>query len=240
MNKNSSIRVLKKEIIRVLERSGDYNELLRISGGSLLTVINGLFSFLYHKDPVIKWNAVNAMGEAVSALAEKEAEPARNIIRRLMWNLNDESGGIGWGSAEAMGEILARSSILAKEYVRILFSYARKDGSFQENFLMQRGVLWGIGRFCEAWPEIADLSAAEYIMPFLYSDDAFVRGFAVRIMGSLMAEIAKERITELKNDKSPVQIFLKGILTNTCVKELAEEAVVRINTCSNMQAGSLT
>jgi hypothetical protein len=58
-------------------------------------VINTLFSFLYNSDPAIKWNAATAMGAAVARLAHEDTESARVIIRRLMWNLNDESGGIG-------------------------------------------------------------------------------------------------------------------------------------------------
>jgi len=53
------------------------------------------------------------MGRVVSSLAEKDMESARVVMRRLMWNLNEESGGIGWGCPEAMGETMARSAPLA-------------------------------------------------------------------------------------------------------------------------------
>jgi hypothetical protein len=46
------------------------------------------------------------MGEVMAHLADKDMESARVIMRRLMWSLNDESGGIGWGAPEAMGEIV--------------------------------------------------------------------------------------------------------------------------------------
>ena len=59
------------------------------------------------------------MGALVFSLAEQDMESARVVMRRLMWNLNDESGGIGWGSPEAMGEIMARHSGLAEEYSKI-------------------------------------------------------------------------------------------------------------------------
>ena len=173
--KKESFRALKIKTHSILESSCDYNDLLELSGGSLIRLINLLFSFLYHKNPVIKWNAVTAMGSAVSALAETDMESARNIIRRLMWNLNDESGGIGWGSVEAMGEILSKNKDLALEYSSVLLSYARKDGNFQEHELMQRGVLWAIGRFCQAWPELLEETAIKHIMPFLESEDAHVR-----------------------------------------------------------------
>jgi hypothetical protein len=234
-NKNSrdrkgSIRALKNTVGRAIEHSAHYHVLLELSGGSPISLINALFSFLYHKDPVIKWNAVTAMGKAVSTLAETDMESARNIIRRLMWNLNDESGGIGWGSAEAMGEILVRNSRLAREYAPVLLSYTMEEGNFQEHPLMQRGVLWGIGRLYEEAPEMAVTSAVEYILPFLKSVDPFVRGYAAWIMGSLKAEIAKAVLEEMIADESPVQIFYKENLIETSVKGLAEKALTSIKT----------
>jgi HEAT repeat protein len=226
--KKDSIRALKKQILRILESSCEYHDLLKLSGGSLLRIINTLFSFLYHRNPVVKWNAVSAMGSAVSDLEEYDIESARNIIRRLMWNLNDESGGIGWGSVEAMGDILAKNRTLALEYWPVLLSYAREDGNFQEHEFMQRGVLWGIGRFCQSWPELPGDDAVKHIMPFLESEDEHVRGFAAWIMGYLKAEESMPRLEELKSDESIVQIFMEEKLIDTKVKDLAEEALIRI------------
>ena len=55
------------------------------------------------------------MGAVVAHLAEKDMESARVVMRRLMCSLNDESGGIGWGAPEAMGEIIASHEGLASE-----------------------------------------------------------------------------------------------------------------------------
>ncbi|MEA3417440.1 MAG: hypothetical protein U9R02_15080 [Thermodesulfobacteriota bacterium] len=60
------------------------------------------------------------MGVVVSNLADHDMESARVIMRRLIWNLNDESGGIGWGSPEAMGEIMARNNRLALPFTHKL------------------------------------------------------------------------------------------------------------------------
>ena len=54
-------------------------------------VINPLFSFLYNGDEAVKWAAVTAICVIVAKLADKDFESARVIMRRLIWNLNDES-----------------------------------------------------------------------------------------------------------------------------------------------------
>jgi len=117
-------------------------------------VINPLFSFLYNNDEQIRWLTVSAMGAVVANLADKDMEEARIIMRRLMWNLNDESGGIGWGSPEAMGEILACHEGLAKEYAKILMSYTMEEGNYLEHEILQCGLLWGIGRLSQVRPKL--------------------------------------------------------------------------------------
>ena len=190
-------------------------------------VINPLLSFLHNGEPRIKWSAVTAMGAVVAGLANEDIEAARVIMRRLMWNLNDESGGIGWGSPEVMGEILACHETLAREYARILISYARKDGNFQEHELMQRGVLWGIGRLAQARPDLAK-NAGPYLMPYLESPDATVRGVAAWIIGLLGVGEARPGLEQLKEDDSELQVYIGRRLLRRRVNRLAEEALKRL------------
>jgi hypothetical protein len=147
-------------------------------------VINPLFSFLHHTDQDIKWAAIKAMGAIVAGMADADMESARVIVRRLMWNLNDESGGIGWGSPEAMGEILANHERLAEEYAHVLLSYARKDGNYLELPVLQRGLLWGIKRLSEVRPHLVQ-EAAPYLSTYLQSGDAEVRELAEQVLNTL-------------------------------------------------------
>lgn len=110
--------------------------------------VNPLISFFCDHDAVLRWRSVSALGAVVARLADKDRESARVVMRRLMWSLNDESGGIGWGAPEAMGEITARHAGLAGEFGHILLSYVREDCNYLEHAVLQRGVLWG----ADAWP----------------------------------------------------------------------------------------
>jgi len=217
-------RRLKQRVGMLLE-SSDFSSMLReLRNFPARKVINSLFSFLYHSNDQMKWHAVTMMGTLVAELAEQNMESARVILRRLMWNLNDESGGIGWGSAEAMGEILANHKGLATEYANILISYIRKDGNFQENELMQRGVLWGIARLAQARPKLA-LDAAAHVMPFLSSPDPAKRGLAVRITALLRAGEARDALLHLRYDESEFSIYLDGSLLRCSVSEMAQWAL---------------
>ncbi len=68
--------------------------------------------------------AAEGMGFAVAGVyAHDGPESARNIVRRFIWHMNEESGNAGWGVPVAFAEVLAACPPLAEEYHTILFSY---------------------------------------------------------------------------------------------------------------------
>lgn len=217
-------RALKQEIYNLL-KSADFDrafqELCQLPSRK---VINPLFSFLHNTNQDVKWAAVEAMGAIVAKMADEDMESARGIMRRLMWNLNDESGGIGWGSPEAMGEILANHEGLAKEYAHILISYTRKDGNYLEHEILQRGLLWGIGRLCQVRPYLMQ-DAAPYLAPYLKSPDATVRGLATWVVGLLGLKEARSWLQRHKNDKSQIQIYMKRSLITCRVMDMVKQAL---------------
>ena len=182
-------------------------------------VINPLFSFFYNPDELVKWRAVTAAGVVVTRLAHSHMESARVIMRRLIWNLNDESGGIGWGSPEAMGEIMARHEGLAGEYYQILISYIMPEGNYIEHEMLQRGVLWGLGRLAHERPGLIAPSAA-LLCPYLTSNDPHIRGLAAWSAALFDCRETNLILKNLKNDHTVVAVYLNTDLTETTIGEL--------------------
>ena len=145
-------------------------------------LVGHLFSHFYHKNERVKFRSIAAMGTLGARVGKKNMEKARIILRRIMWNLNDESGGIGWGSPEAMGEILCQSPKLALEFNSILFSYLDPGGNYIEHEALQRGVLWGIGTYLGSNPHDLNDKTKELLFEYLYSLDPVKRGYAVRAL----------------------------------------------------------
>jgi len=190
--------------------------------------VNALISFFCDREEIIRWRAIAAMGRVVAMLAEDNMESARVIIRRLMWSLNDESGGIGWGSPEAMGEIMSRSQRLADEFSRILRSYIRQDENFLEHETLQRGVLWGIGRLAQMYPN--HLSQTDgHLLPFLKSEDAIHRGYAAWALGNLKSGKAAPLIEKLFKDIHQVVFFDGFHLRKLPVSFFARQAWMQIS-----------
>jgi HEAT repeat protein len=189
--------------------------------------VNFLLSFFYDKDHLIRWRAIAAFGRVVAGLADENMESARVMMRRLMWNLNDEPGGIGWGSPEAMGEAAARHAGLAREFATILRSYVRPDENFLEHEMLQRGALWGVGRLAETQPEQLPETDV-FLMPFLTSTDPYHRGFSEWALGNLKSRTAVEGLERLAEDKNEILFFSHLALATVTVGELAKAALNQI------------
>ncbi len=222
--KSLSGRATKRRIYHLLNSPDLASALDEISRLPRRQVINPLFSLLYNRDQDVRWAAIKAMGAVVAKLADEDMESARVIMRRLMWNLNDESGGIGWGSPEAMGEILANHEGLAKEYAPIMISYAMANGNYLEHEILQRGLLWGIGRLGQVRPHLLK-KAAQHLLPYLDSPDATVRGLASRAVGLLKLDEASSKLKSLRGDKNEIQIYKDHKVVSCRVMDLAEEAL---------------
>ena len=149
------MRKIKSVVLSILEHPDFDISLPKIHEIPPQKTINALFSFLCSPEKPIKVKAVIAMGEVVSRMAETDLESARTVMRRLTWSLNEESGWIGWGSAEAMGEIMARNETLAKEYHNLLISFVIEGTN---NYLLydklREEVLLGLKRLSQVHPQL--------------------------------------------------------------------------------------
>ncbi len=191
-------------------------------------LINPLFSFFCALDELMKWRAVSMMGILVPTLADKEMESARVIMRRLMWSLNDESGGIGWGAPEAMGEIMAHHAGLAGEYSHILVSYIQEDKNYLEHPMLERGVIWGIGRLAENRPEHAT-DAMRPLLKFFHSLDPVHRGFAAWAAGNMRIRAATRFLENLLDDHSEILFYEALQLLPMSISQIALAALAKIS-----------
>ncbi|MBU1344633.1 MAG: hypothetical protein KKE44_05625 [Proteobacteria bacterium] len=184
-------------------------------------LVGHLFSHFYHSDELVKFRSIAAMGTLGSRMGHKNMEKARVVLRRIMWNLNDESGGIGWGSPEAMGEILCQSPELALEFKSILFSYLDPEGNFLEHEMLQRGILWGIGTYLESNPGDLNKKTKGILYGYLHSLDPIKRGYAVRALinsKSFNCSLVPENIS---TDHYEISLFDDWNFITTRISDLA-------------------
>ncbi len=194
-----------------------------------LETINALFSGLCAISETVRWNTVRAFGVVVPEIANTKLEKARVIMRRFLWSLNDESGGIGWGAPEAMAEIMVHHERLFAEYHHMLISYMREDGpelhadgNYLELPMLQRGLLWGIGRLCEIKPEVMiKAGVPEDLIQYLDSEDTVVSGLAVRALNYCGDFSQKTKVEKLLTAKTQITFLDQERCVTTTVQELA-------------------
>ena len=228
-------RQLKRQILQHLQTEPFDQELAKICRLPLKQAVSPLFSFLCSTDAHTKWRAVTALGNVVSDLAASDLESARVVMRRFIWNLNDESGGIGWGCPESMAEVMAQHRGLAEEYSHILVSYIQPEGNYLEHEVLQRGVLWGVGRLAHARPGHTR-KIGEYLLAYMESGDPILRGLAAWAAGPSGSIQAIPRLQELADDPSELTLYRDEKFDDCSVGELAREALSLINqTTDTMQ-----
>jgi len=205
-------RALKKTLQELLLREEMDTALGQLYTLNLRRVINPLFSFFCSGDERLRWRAITAAGAVISKMAQRRVEDARIMMRRLMWTLNDESGGIGWGSPEAMGETMARSAVLTKEYAAIFASYLNPAGNYLEHAVLQRGVLWGASRLARSRGAAA-VRTAPFLGAFMESDDPVHRGLAARSARALAPFTAVPIPQHILTDETLIRFYTgKGFL----------------------------
>jgi hypothetical protein len=230
------VRKNKQKILELLATEDLQDIVRQLTDFPVKDVVNALFSAICRGEDLFHWNGVRCMGIFVARLAEQDMEEARMVMRRMLWSLNDESGGIGWGVPEAMAEVMACHEGLAGEYLHMLISYMREDGenlfedgNFLEHESLQRGLLWGIGRLAEKRPQmLLAKGVTGDLLFYLDSRDSLVRGLAALSLGLLQAVDAVDRIKLLISDTVEVTLYQEGRMQTRTVGQLAEEALYRM------------
>ena len=171
----------------VLSREADTKTSDPNSNLNLLSLVNPLFSCLPEGGRVTE-RAAYALGNVINQLYTQKPEEARNIIRRFIWQMNVESGNIGWGIPEAFGSTLAQNHDLAREYHKGLFHYIydkKNDSSYCDYAPLRRSCYMAIGDVIRAWPEYSALAASLLQQSLENDTDMACRQLAEKLLDEL-------------------------------------------------------
>lgn len=169
----------------------------------------------------LRWYAIEAIGRLARELAPGESEIYKNLIRRFLWAMNDESGNVPWSSPEGIASIIASQPFLFADYTPMLFTNAL------DNPMCYRGMLWAGGRIGRIRKSLV-LPFIDEIWPFISATDSDLRGYAAWALGEIGYEEKLPELESLQNDKSLIHIFKDGGLYLESVGSIAKKAVSKV------------
>ena len=123
----------------------DWTELVQLARRDSGKVLRFLISHLCSGDAGLKWKTVRALGVVAADREGMGEDRIRELLRRFVWLLSDESGNVPFGVPEAFGEVLAARPEFQEEFLPLLCSLAY-DSERNQTGLIERGVFWALGR----------------------------------------------------------------------------------------------
>jgi hypothetical protein len=189
-------------------------------------MLSYLGALTYDPEQLIAWRAITALGVTAGWYAKQDLEFVRIHLRRWMWLLNDESGGIGWRAPEAMGEIIRSHPYHLSEFIPILISTLDLEPEDAPPF--RAGTLWALGRLAQVVPDRL-CPGLPAITACLFDPAPQTRGMAVWCLSQMNAADAIENWQPLLEDKKTVQIYQDGQITEHIIAELAAQALHKLS-----------
>jgi hypothetical protein len=115
-------------------------------------LVRHLFGYLYHNDENMRWLGVKGFGIASHILKK---EKLKDLLRRMMWTLNNESGSCSWFTPQAIGEIGFNRPEIVKDFLPCLLHY-----TMDEDEILREGARWAVQRISESGLKIPDITNA--------------------------------------------------------------------------------
>ncbi|MBI4665865.1 MAG: HEAT repeat domain-containing protein [Nitrospinae bacterium] len=208
-----------KETLQSLIREGRYEEALAISCHAP-GFARALMSFLFTDEELLFWRTVKVFG----LYAARDAETSSRFVRRLMWQLNDESGSIGRGSAHVIGEMAVNNYEVVKTAAPVVVHYLEDEG-------MLPGVLYAIGRIGSVRPEVTKDVIPELVAILEeYEDSPKILGMAAWALGRIGAKQADVALRGLLDNGERFSYYdpEEDLMKNAMVEEMARCALERL------------
>jgi hypothetical protein len=178
-------------------------------------VNRALNSLLFDGEELVCWRAIEAIGRLAGVRAAVKVERVREMMRRLLWAMNDESGNSIRHAPQLMGEILANVPELIPEFAHYLLS-------FRDSSMHDRGTAWAMARVASIAPHTFRNFSSE-LTCFLRDPDPEVRGLALLSLSPDVGGTAKLLAQSLQNDPAELRYYdtAQGAFQDATVGEMA-------------------
>ncbi len=210
-----------KHAVAAALESEDYERVLTLALQSR-KILSILVRLAYEKETLVGWRAIKAIGKVASVFVTSNYDFLRETIRKLLWSLSDESGGIGWAAPEILGEIVSADPEKMGDIIPLII-----EVYYIEEKVFRPGVLYALKRIAEADPG-SITPYQDLVLDGLGDKEPLARLYALELVGLLNPYIFPENRERIRNsveslsrDRSEVWIFRNGGFHGVVVSEYA-------------------
>ncbi len=212
---SGTVSQTRRQRLEAVLQQGDFPALVQMAA-TQRGVVTSLLHYLFDPESLLCWRAIEGLG----ILAQTHPGKIKQIIPRLLWLLNEESGSFGWGAAAVLGEIGRNNLDLVDDIVLIMFSLL-------DEVIARPPMLWGLARFGQVHPQVVR-EGADKIVALLTDPEPLVRAHAAWCAGIIAAPAAGSALQRLGSDPTPVKLYIDGALRPVTVGQVAGEALQRL------------
>lgn len=198
-------------------KAADYPALVEVAAQNQAKTLKYIQSYIYgdYDDP-IRWQAITAFGYLAHTYADEYDEAYRNVLRRSLWAMNDESGNVPWSAPEVMAAIIKAAPKYDYDFTAPMLTNGL------DNPMCHIGVMWAIGHLGNDF--------AKSIAPFLARLDFALNmadptlcGYAIWAYTQTNYSQARELITPLLTEKQSILLYDGQCLKDITIAELVQE-----------------
>ena len=155
-----------------------------------------LIRMAYDKETLVGWRAIKAVGRIANVLVKTEREFLRIAVRKLLWSLSDESGGIGWAAPELLGEIVHSDPQGFADIIPLIAEvYDIEEQTFRP------GVVYALARVAEVSPEMI-ANYQKIVIRSLVDTNPLVRIYALELVGILWPVVCNKNLWSMDYKKN--------------------------------------
>ncbi len=213
---------IKQAVTSALE-ADDFEKVLTLALQSR-KVLSVLIRLAYEKETLVGWRAIKAIGKIASVFVSSNYDFLRETIRKLLWSLSDESGGIGWSAPEILGEIVSADPEKMSDIIPLI-----TEVYYIEEKVFRPGVLYALKRIAETSPRPV-VTFQQVILDGLVEQDPLARLYALDLAGLLHSHILPENrerfrnsIRDLVQDRAEAWVYRNGGFDDVVVGDHAKD-----------------
>ncbi len=174
---------------------------------------------------IVRWRAIEFLGLLAEKHAKDEDEVYRNIIRRFILQMCEESANVPWASPEVISSIMRGAP--KHQYVEFTGPLFYHSGL---NEICYAGLFWAIGILATTHAK----QMQEFMKPEVYKrlverDEVETRAYGAWAFTRYPQKEAVPYLEELLKDEREAIVYYDEELHKTTVSALAEEALRVIN-----------